>query len=84
MARFSFLGELLRQMQAHQSLLKGTMAGQCCIENVKGTLRSKLFPALEEVLGCHLCGLKKLVEHHRQFHCNVLKNSTVSVHTQTN
>lgn len=52
-----------------------------CIENVEVTLRSKLFPALEEVLGCHLCGLKELVQHHREFHCNVLKSSTISVHT---
>lgn len=53
----------------------------CYTDHVKWALRSKLFPALEEVLGCHLCRLKKLVKHHRELHCNVLKGSTVSVHT---
>lgn len=63
--------------------LQDTWDRTVCIENVEVTLRSKLFPALEEVLGCHLCGLKELVQHHREFDCNVLKSSTISVHTQS-
>lgn len=46
-------------------------------------LRSELLPALEEVLGRHLCGLEELVEHHGEFHCNVLKRPSISVHTHT-
>lgn len=49
----------------------------------KGNLRSKLFPALEEVFRSHLCWLEKLIEHHREFHGNILKSSTISVHTHT-
>lgn len=50
---------------------------------LKGNLRAKLFPALEEVFRSHLCWLEKLIEHHREFHCNILKSSTISVHTHT-
>lgn len=49
--------------------------------NVKWAIRSKLLPALEEVLWRHLCGLEKLIQHDRQLHCDVLQGSTVSVHT---
>lgn len=49
---------------------------------MKTSLRSQLFPALEEVLGCHLCRLKEFVKHHRKFHCNVLESSSIPVHTQ--
>lgn len=39
---------------------------------------SQLLPSLEKVLGHHLCGLEKLVEHHWKFHRNVLESAAVS------
>lgn len=52
-------------------------------DNIKASLRSELLPALEEVLGRHLCGLKELVERHGEFQSDVLRSSTVSVsHSQ--
>lgn len=50
---------------------------------LKGNLRAKLFPALEEVFRSHLCWLEKLIEHHWEFHGDILKSSTISVHTHT-